>query len=136
MIDYVPTVCPYCGTGCGLMLEVDDGKLVGTAPLRTHPVSQGTLCIKGNNAHEFVQSDQRLQTPLIRKKKKGPLQEASWDEAIDFVGENLKKIKNDHGADSLAFLSCARATNEENYLCQKFARCVIGTNNVDHCARV
>jgi len=134
MINFVPTICPYCGTGCGIQLVEIDGVLCETLPLMTHPVSQGALCIKGWNAHEFVHSDKRLQTPLIRNN--GKLQKASWEDAIGFAAENLSRIKNQHGPDALAFLSCARATNEENFVFMKFVRSVIGTNNIDHCARV
>jgi len=134
MINYVPTICPYCGTGCGILLEEIDGTLTGTMPLKTSPVNHGALCIKGWNTHEFVHSEKRLRQPMIRKN--GNLQEVSWKEAIDFTAENLGKIKDQHGPDALALLSCARATNEENFLFMKFARSVIGTNNVDHCARV
>jgi predicted molibdopterin-dependent oxidoreductase YjgC len=134
MIHFTPTVCPYCGTGCGMLLVEMGGTLCGTMPLKTSPVSHGELCIKGWNAHEFVQSEKRLRKPLI--KKNGNFQEVSWEEAIDFTAKNLGRIKDQHGSDALAFLSCARATNEENFVFMKFARSVIGTNNVDHCARV
>jgi len=92
------------------------------------------LCIKGWNAHEFVRSPERLTTPLVRKN--GTLQEASWDEALDYTVSRLKEIKEQHGAESVACLSSARCTNEENYLLQKFLRAGFGTNNVDACARL
>ena len=134
MLNFTPTICPYCGVGCGMLLAEEDGILCGTSPLVTHPVSQGTLCIKGWNAHEFVHSSKRLTQPHVRKN--GKLQEASWDEAIEVTAQNLARIKATAGPDALAFLSCARATNEENFLFMKFVRSLIGTNNVDHCARV
>ncbi len=131
---FVMTTCPYCGCGCQMLLEVMDGELIGTMPLKTAPMNQGKLCIKGWNAHEFVRSPNRLTTPLVRKN--GSLQEVSWDEALDFTVSRLKEIKDEHGGDSLAFLSSARCTNEENYLLQKFCRAGFGTNNVDACARL
>ena len=128
------TTCIYCGAGCGLYLEVLDGEIVGVIPAKEHPVSQGRLCIKGWNAASFVYHPDRLKMPLIRKN--GELVEAMWDEALSLVAERLGTIKAESGPDSLAFLSSAKCTNEENYLMQKFARAVIGTNNVDHCARL
>lgn len=131
---FVRTTCPYCGCGCQMLLEALDGKLVGTIPLKTAPMNQGKLCIKGWNAHEFVHSPDRLTKPLVRKN--GTLQETSWEEAIDTVVSRLSALKEQHGGQSVAFLSSARTTNEENYLVQKLCRAGFGTNNVDHCARL
>lgn len=128
------TTCPYCGCGCNFYLETVDGRLIGTLPSKTSPVNQGRLCVKGWNAHEFVQHPKRLTKPLLRKN--GELTEVSWDEALDFVVKRLKEIKETSGPDSLAFLASAKITNEENYLLQKFARAGVGTNNIDHCARL
>jgi predicted molibdopterin-dependent oxidoreductase YjgC len=136
MMEYknILTTCIYCGCGCGINFEVMDGKVVNVLPARDHPVSQGSLCIKGWNAHGFIYHEDRLQTPLVRKD--GELHEASWDEAMDLVAEKLGAIKAEHGPDSIGVLTSAKCTNEENYLLQKFTRAVIGTNNVDHCARL
>ena len=136
MVNYetVLTTCTYCGCGCGLLLEVLDGGVVGTLPQKDHPVSQGKLCIKGWNVHEFIQDQGRLKTPLVRKD--GSFKEASWEEAFDLVASLLLKIKNESGPDSIAGLTSAKCTNEENYLFQKWMRAVVGTNNVDHCARL
>jgi len=136
MIKYenVLTTCPYCGTGCGLHLQVLDQQLVGTLPAKNHVISDGGLCIKGWNAHAFVNHPDRLKKPLIRKN--GKLVEAEWEEALALVAEKLGKIKTKSGPDSTGFLSSAKCTNEENYVLQKFARVVIGTNNIDHCARL
>ena len=131
---FVPSVCSYCGCGCGVLFQVMDGQLVDTMPLKTHPVNEGKLCIKGWNLHEHVISDQRLKAPLIRKN--GELQEATWDEAIRTTADRLKAIIETHGPNSVGVLASAKITNEENYLVQKFARAVVGTNNVDHCARL
>jgi len=130
----IPSVCSYCGTGCGVLSLVMDGTLVGTMPMKTHPVNEGKLCIKGWNLHEHVNSVLRVKSPLI--KKDGRFRKSTWDEAIGYTAERLKAIAREHGPDSVAVLVSAKVTNEENYLAQKFARAVIGTNNVDHCARL
>ena len=117
-----------------MMLEVANGKLIGTIPSKNSPMNQGKLCIKGWNAHEFVHSPERLTTPLIRKD--GALKEVSWDEALNYTSTRLAEIRDTHGGDSLAFLTSARCTNEENYLMQKLCRAGFGTNHVDHCARL
>lgn len=132
--DLIPSVCSYCGTGCGVLFEVMDGQLTGTFPLKTHPVNQGKLCIKGWNLHEYANSDMRMRAPLI--KSEGRFQKISWDEAIKAASDRLKRIIQDYGPDSVGILVSAKMTNEENYLAQKFARVAIGTNNVDHCARL
>jgi predicted molibdopterin-dependent oxidoreductase YjgC len=133
-VKFVPSVCSYCGTGCGVLFEVIDGKLAGTWPLKTHPVNQGKLCIKGWNLHEHINSFMRLKAPLI--KTGGRLRRVAWDQAIQVTAERLKQIIAKHGPDSVGVLVSAKITNEENYIAQKFARAVIGTNNVDHCARL
>jgi len=130
----VLTTCPYCGCGCGLLLEVLDGKLIGTLPSKTSPVNEGRLCVKGWTVHEFVMSPNRLTQPLVRKDE--GLHESPWNEALILAATRLKEIKEKYGPDSIAVLTSAKCTNEENYLLQKFARAAIGTNNIDHCARL
>ncbi len=130
----VRTVCPYCGCGCGLILGVRDNRIVKVRGDADNPVSRGSLCVKGRFGLDFVSSDKRLTAPLI--KKNGEFREAGWDEALDYVAGRFKNIIREYGPDSLAGLSSAKCTNEENYLMQKFMRSVIGTNNVDHCARL
>jgi predicted molibdopterin-dependent oxidoreductase YjgC len=130
----VLTTCVYCGCGCGLYLEVVDDHITAVWPAKTHAVSQGKLCIKGWNVADFVYHPDRLKTPLIRKD--GELVEATWDEALSLIAERLGTIKAESGPNSIAFLSSAKCTNEENYLLQKLSRAVIGTNSVDHCARL
>ena len=134
MYKLVPSVCSYCGTGCGVLFEVLDGKLLKTLPLKTHPVNQGKLCIKGWNLHDFVNSFMRLKSPLL--KVDGRFHEVTWDRAIGFAADKLRGIIDQYGPDSVGVLLSAKITNEENYLLQKFARAVVGTNNVDHCARL
>ena len=127
---YVPTTCPYCGTGCGFNLVVVDKKVVGVQPWHRNPVNEGKLCPKGNYAWEFVNSPDRLTKPLI--KKDGKFVEASWDEAYKLIVSKFKSYKGEE----MACLSSARVSNEENYLMQKFARAVLKTPNIDHCARL
>jgi predicted molibdopterin-dependent oxidoreductase YjgC len=130
----VLTTCVYCGAGCTLYLQVLDGEIVGVLPANEHPISRGSLCIKGWNAGAFVAHPDRLKTPLIRRGD--GFEEATWDEALALVAERLTTIREESGPDSIGFLASAKCTNEENYLLQKLARAVIKTNNVDHCARL
>jgi predicted molibdopterin-dependent oxidoreductase YjgC len=130
----VPSICSYCGTGCGVLFQVINGKIVGTLPMKTHPVNEGKLCIKGWQLHEYVNSPMRLKFPLV--KLNGHFRQATWEKAIQFVSEGFRDIIEKHGPDSVGVLVSAKMTNEENYLAQKFARAVLGTNNVDHCARL
>ncbi len=130
----VLTVCPYCGAGCGLYIQVLDGEIVGVLPAKEHPVSRGKLCIKGWNATAFVNHPDRLKKPLIREG--GSFREASWDEALSLVAEKLIQIRDTYGPQAIGFLTSAKCTNEENYLLQKLARSFFKTNNVDHCARL
>ena len=133
-MERVLTTCEFCGCGCNFYLGVEDGKVVAIYPSVSHPVSQGRLCIKGWQGHEYIHSPERLMTPLI--KEKNGFREASWDEAYELIADRLNETKTRYGSDSIAVLSSAKCTNEENYLMQKFARVCLGTNNVDHCARL
>jgi predicted molibdopterin-dependent oxidoreductase YjgC len=101
---------------------------------RENTWNEGWLCVKGRFGYSFINSPDRLKKPLI--KRNGKFEETSWDEALDYISAKLREIKEKHGPDSIAGLSSARCTNEENYLFQKFMRAGIGTNNVDHCARL
>ena len=130
----VPTTCPYCGCGCTLMLRVRDNRIVEVVGAPELGINKGLLCVKGRFGFDFVNSDERLTTPLIRRN--GELTEATWDEALDYVAERLAAIKTESGPGAIGGLSSAKCTNEENYIFQKFMRAVIGTNNVDHCARL
>lgn len=132
--DFVLTTCPFCGCGCNFYLAAVDGKLVSVEPCFTDRVSEGKLCIKGRRAYEFVQSPERLRTPLVRRN--GRLEAATWDEALDIVAKELARVRDSYSPDAVGLLSSAKCTNEENYLMMKLARAVIGTNNVDHCARL
>ncbi|MBN2395203.1 MAG: formate dehydrogenase subunit alpha [Candidatus Atribacteria bacterium] len=130
----VHTTCNYCGCGCGFDLNVKDGKVVKVTSNADSVVNGINLCVKGRFGNDYIHRDDRLKTPLIRKN--GKLEPASWEEALDLISKKFSTIKHTHGNDSLAVLSSAKCTNEENYLLMKFARAVLGTNNVDHCARL
>jgi predicted molibdopterin-dependent oxidoreductase YjgC len=130
----VRTICPFCGCGCGIYLEMRDQKVIGVSADSENPVNEMCLCVKGRFGYDFINHPDRLTKPLVRRN--GNLEEASWDEALDLVATGLRDIRDNGGADSIACLSSAKSTNEENYLMQKLARAVIGTNNVDHCARL
>jgi len=130
----VRTTCSYCGVGCQMYLHVRKDQIVKVTGVEELGPNYGSLCVKGRFGYDFVHDTGRLTKPLIREK--GAFREATWDEALNLVAEKLKTIKSQHGADAIGVLSSARITNEENYLVQKFTRAVVGTNNVDHCARL
>jgi predicted molibdopterin-dependent oxidoreductase YjgC len=133
----VRTTCAYCGVGCQIELNVHDGRVIKVTGNREFgQPNQGSLCVKGRFGMDFIHHPSRLTAPLIRMKKGGELTEATWDEALDLIAKKFKALKKQHGPDSIAGLCSARCTNEENYLFQKFMRAVVGTNSVDHCARL
>lgn len=134
----VLTVCPYCGAGCKLYLMVEDGEIKRAEPANGR-TNEGNLCLKGYYGWDFLNDPQlltaRIKKPMIRKN--GELVEVTWDEAIKFTAEKLTHIKNKYGVDSIMGTGCSRGPgNEANYIMQKFMRAVVGTNNVDNCARV
>jgi predicted molibdopterin-dependent oxidoreductase YjgC len=129
----VKTICGYCGTGCGLILEVEDNKIKKIRGDKEAPVNKGQTCVKGAFAYEYVHANNRLTTPLIRKA--GKLVEATWNEAYQFIAEKLSEIKTTWGPEAISMFACARSTNESNYITQKFMRTVIGSNNIDGCNR-
>ena len=124
------TTCTFCGVGCGLYLETAGNQVIGAYPSISHPTNAGRICLRGWHGHEIASSPDRLKVPLL--KKNGRFEEASWDDALSFVASRLMEIRDRYGPDSLAFLNSPRCSNEEAYLLQKFARTVIGTNNVHH----
>jgi formate dehydrogenase major subunit len=131
------TTCGYCGVGCSLRVHVRNERIAAITPVRGAPVNRGHACVKGRFAHAFTRSRDRLTTPLIREAgRDSPLREASWEEAIGFVASRLAAIRDQYGGEAIGLISSARATNEENYLAQKFARVVLGTNNIDNCSRL
>ena len=130
----VRTTCPYCGVGCQIYLHVQDNKVVAVTGVEDVPPNFGSLCVKGRFGFDFINSAERLTTPLI--KEGDAFREASWDEALDLVAKRFADIKGRHGADSFGMHTSARVTNEENYIANKFTRAVLKTNNIDHCARL
>jgi len=134
MVNRVKTTCAYCGCGCQLELNVANNMIIGITTEDGDGINRGSLCVKGRFGYEFIGNEERLTKPLI--KHDGKFHEAGWDEALNLVAQRLSEIKDSNGADAIACLSSARCTNEENYLLQKFMRAVIGTNNIDHCARL
>ncbi|CAH7454582.1 Formate dehydrogenase-O, major subunit [Vibrio chagasii] len=135
ILKKVDTICTYCGVGCKLTMHVDEAKnKIRYIEGGNSPVNEGMLCVKGRFGFDFVSSDARLTTPLIRKD--GWLQPASWEEAIMLIADKFTAIKQGFGSNALAGFSSAKTTNEDNYAFQKFVRRELGTNNVDHCARL
>jgi predicted molibdopterin-dependent oxidoreductase YjgC len=130
----VTTTCPYCGVGCKLELHIKDDVIYRVTSPFDAPANHGNLCVKGRFGYDFVHAKDRLTKPLMRRD--GKLAPVSWDEAMEYTAQRLLEIREKYGPDSIGFLVSAKCTNEENYLLQKVARGLIGTNNVDHCARL
>jgi predicted molibdopterin-dependent oxidoreductase YjgC len=130
----IPTICSYCGVGCTLVLNVKDNQVLKVTSEKDLGVNKGWTCVKGRFGFDYIHSPDRLTEPLIREGEK--FRPASWDEALNRVAEGLKKVKAEHGPEAIGVLVSAKCTNEENYLLQKLARVALGTNNVDHCARL
>ncbi len=133
-LENVPSVCPYCGVGCNIYLGVKMGQLRRITPRENPNVNEEWLCDKGRFAHQFVESPNRLTTPLVRKN--GELTPVSWEEALTTITKRLTAIIEENGADSVGGIGSVKATNEANYLFQRFMRAVVGTNNVDHISRM
>jgi len=148
----VRTICPYCGVGCGIYLGLRGNTVVSVRGDRGSPASGGQLCVKGRFGYGFVNHPDRLHRPLVKASTLAQFRESQgnavasaqaegfteveWDEALDLVAAKWQEILDREGSDAIGVLSSARCTNEENYLVQKLARGVLGTNNVDHCARL
>ena len=137
----VHTTCPYCGVGCQIDLHIANGIIYRVDGRFDNDVNHGNLCVKGRFGYDFVHAPDRLHTPLLKEKDDRPraargFYAASWDEALTEVADRLRYLRDTYGPDSIAFLTSAKCTNEENYLMQKLARGIIGTNNIDHCARL
>ncbi len=133
-LERTVTTCPYCGVGCQIVLHTRDNRVVKVTGKPGLGVNQGWLCVKGRFGFDFINHEERLTEPLIRRN--GELTPVSWDEALDFAAQRLAELKTEFGPDAIGGLSSAKCTNEENYIMQKFMRAVIGTNNIDHCARL
>jgi formate dehydrogenase alpha subunit len=129
----VHTVCPFCGCGCGILLEVKDDRIVRARP-NEKGSNQSTLCVRGCYGYDFVHSPERLTNPLVRVGD--DFEVVAWEQALDLVANELGRIKEAHGPGSLGVLGSSKCTNEENYLLQRFARAVLGTNNIDNGSRL
>jgi len=133
-VEKTDTTCTYCGCGCNITLRTNGDEVIRVdSDADNH--NRGWLCVKGRFGFDFINSGDRLTSPLIRRKKGGAFEKATWDEALDHIATQFKAITAKNGADAVGGLCSARCTNEENYLFQKLFRAGIGTNNVDHCAR-
>ncbi len=144
-IQKVTTTCSYCGVGCQFDLLVKDNQIVGVASNPDAPVNGMALCVKGRYGYDYVHHPDRLKKPRVRKYLlegtdrpvgRGEWVEVDWDTALDITARKLAQIRDEYGADRVGVLASAKCLNEENYLLNKFARQVIGTNNIDHCARL
>jgi predicted molibdopterin-dependent oxidoreductase YjgC len=133
-VKKVRTTCSYCGVGCQLYLHVADNTVVRVTGVEEVGPNHGMLCVKGRFGYDFLGHPERLKTPLIREND--TFREATWDEALGLVAGKLNEIKEKTGPDAVGVFTSARLTNEENYLAQKMTRAAIGTNNIDHCARL
>ena len=133
-LETVPTICPYCGCGCTIVMNIRQNRVVYITAQPDLGINKGLLCVKGRFGIDFVGHEERLIEPLIRRD--GKLTPATWDEALDLVAARLSEIKKKFGPDAIAGLASAKCTNEENFVMQKFMRAVVGTNNIDHCARL
>ncbi len=129
----VRTTCSYCGVGCQIDLLIKKNQVVRVQGV-LEGENDGLLCVKGKFAYSFLSHSDRLDTPLIREGE--GFRKASWDEALDLIVDKMTQTKKAYGADSITGLVSARCSNEDNYVMQKFFRAVIGTNNLDHCARL
>ena len=133
-VQKVRTTCVYCGVGCQIMLHVKDGRIIKATGAEDGAPNYGRLCVKGRFGYDWIYSEERLKTPLI--KENGGYREASWDEALDLVADKFKEIIAKHGPDAIGGVSSSRSINEDSYQMQKLFRAVLGTNNIDNCARV
>ncbi|RWZ60826.1 formate dehydrogenase subunit alpha [Halobacillus fulvus] len=132
-IKKTKTVCTYCGVGCSFDVWTKDRKVLKVEPHAESPANGISTCVKGKFGWDYVNSEERLTKPLIRRGDQ--FEEVEWDEAIAFAAKRMTEIKEEKGADHLGFISSSKATNEESYLMQKLARQIIGTNNIDNCSR-
>lgn len=144
-MEKVTTTCGYCGVGCQFDLNIKNGRIIGVSSNPNAPVNGMALCVKGRYGYDFVHHPERLRKPQVRKylldgsprpADRGEWVEVDWDTALEITAQKLRAARDEHGPDSVGILTSAKCLNEENYLMNKFARQVIGTNNIDHCARL
>jgi formate dehydrogenase major subunit/formate dehydrogenase alpha subunit len=143
----VTTTCTYCGVGCQFDLNVKDGKVIRVTSHAGSPVNNMALCVKGRYGYDFVHHPDRLKKPMVREYllkgdgkrpavDRGGWVEVDWDTALNLTAQKLRSARDTYGSDSVGILTSAKCLNEENYLMNKLARQVVGTNNIDHCARL
>ena len=130
------TTCAYCGVGCGFKAEMKGNEVVRMVPWKDGAANEGHSCVKGRFAWGYATHQDRITTPMIRKKITDPWQAVSWEEAIAYAASEFKRIQAKYGRDSIGGIVSSRCTNEEGYLVQKLVRAAFGNNNVDTCARV
>jgi len=130
----VQSVCPFCGCGCGISLEIKNNQIIRCTPDKNNNLNHGALCVRGSYGYDFVHSPERLTKPMF--KDGDDFKAISWEEALNIIASEFKRIKGSNGPDSLAVFGSSKCTNEENYLLQKFTRCVLGTNNIDNGSRL
>jgi len=141
------TICPYCGVGCAMNVYTHRDRIVWVTGSEDGPANRGSLCVKGRYGSEYATHPDRLATPLIRREgtprvppsgvdPRSLFREATWDEALDQVASQLRTLIARYGSKALGILGSAKCTNEDNYVLQRFARAALGTNNIDHCARL
>ena len=144
-VEKVTTTCGYCGVGCQFDLNIKNGSIIGVTSNPNAPVNGMALCVKGRYGYDFVHHPERLRRPQVRKylldrtprpENRGEWVEVDWDTALEITAHKLRTARDEYGSDSVGILTSAKCLNEENYLMNKFARQVIGTNNIDHCARL
>ena len=144
-VNRTQTVCSYCGVGCQIVLEVKDNQIIKVNSAWDGPTNHGWTCVKGRFGYDYVQHPDRLKKPQVRKylvegspreRDRGEWVEVDWETALNITANKLREVRDINGPDKIGVLTSAKCTNEENYLMNKFARQVIGTNNIDHCARL
>lgn len=146
-VSKVQTTCTYCGVGCQLDLNIKDGKVISVTSNPDAPVNGMALCVKGRYGYDFIHHPERLTKPLVRRyllengsksfQGKGwEWVETDWETALSITANKLRTVRDTHGPDTIGVLTSAKCLNEENYLMNKLARQVVGTNNIDHCARL
>lgn len=133
-VKTIDTICPYCGCGCGISLGIKDNRIIHVKPDKNSPVNNGTLCIKGSYGYDFVHSTDRLTSPMV--KTNGEFKKVTWEEGLSLVADQLVRTRNTYGAESIAVFGSSKCTNEDNYVLQKFTRCVLGNNNIDNGSRL
>ncbi len=130
----IDSICPFCGCGCGIRLEVKQNRVIRVHPDTKSEVNNGALCIKGSYGFDFIHSPERLTTPLL--KVNSSFEKIPWEKALNLIASEFIRIKKENGSDSLAAFGSSKCSNEDNYLLQRFTRTILGTNNIDNGSRL